>query len=356
MSATLRHGPTRDTLVLTSNRGRFSLRLSRSSLLLTSLAGLAAVAVAAVSLTMGVFPLSAGEVFTILGGGGTLIERSVVLDDRLPRALTGLGVGAAFALSGAILQRIAANPLVSPDIIGINAGAALGATFTLLVLGGGGMDLALGALTGAAIAAATILLIAYKGGLHGYRLVLVGIGVAAMMSSGLSFLLTRSDISRAMNAAAWLTGSLAQRSMLHVTMIVVALLVCVPALIIGSSHLRLLELGDDLTRTLTGAGQSRKILLLAVAIVLAALATSAAGPIGFVALVAPQIARRILAERQVSLAPSAAIGALMVVSADLSARLLFAPAEMPVGVMTAVLGAPVLLYLLARAHKIGSAG
>lgn len=356
MTALVRRGPTRDTLLLTPGWASASFRISRSSLLLTTVAGAAAAVVATASLTLGVYPVTVGEVFTIIGGDGTLIERDVVLGDRLPRALTGLGVGAAFALSGAILQRVAANPLVSPDIIGINSGAAMGALIVLLVLGGNGLQLVLGALAGAVLAAAMILLIAYKRGLHGFRLVLVGIGVAAMLSSATSYLLTRSDIDRVMSAAAWLTGSLANRSTLHVSIIVAALAVTFPVLIVASRHLRLLELGDDLTRTLTGAGQGRKVVLLLTAVTLAAMATAAAGPIGFVALVAPQITRRMLAERQVGLAPSAAVGALLVVAADLSGRLIFAPNEMPVGVLTAVLGAPVLLYLLARAHRIGAAG
>lgn len=356
MSMLIRRGPTRDTLLLAPGWTPVSFRLSRSSLLLTVVTAAAATAVALMSLTLGVFPVSLSDVVSILGGGGTLIERDVVVGNRLPRALTGLGVGAAFALSGAILQRIAANPLVSPDIIGINSGAAMGALVVLLILGGSGLSLVVGALAGAALAAVMILLIAYKRGLHGFRLVLVGIGVAAMLTSAISYLLTRSDINRAMSAAAWLTGSLANRSSLHVAIIAVALAVTIPVLIVGSRHLRLLELGDDLTRTLTGAGHARKVALLVVAVVLAAMATAAAGPIGFVALVAPQITRRLLAERQVGLAPSAAVGALLVVSADLASRLIFAPSEMPVGVLTAILGAPVLLYLLARAHRIGAAG
>ncbi|WP_455901243.1 FecCD family ABC transporter permease [Rhodococcus gordoniae] len=356
MSSLVRRGPTRDMLSVAPRGTSVSFRVSRSSVLLTVLAGVAAVAVATASLVLGVYPISVSDAITIVGGGGTLIERDVVLGDRLPRASTGLGVGAAFALSGAILQRIAANPLVSPDIIGINSGAAMGALTVLLVVGGSGLQLVFGALAGALLAALMIVLIAYRRGLHGFRLVLVGIGVAAMLSSAVSYLLTRSDIHRAMSAAAWLTGSLADRSGLHVTIIVIALAATVPALIVGSRHLRLLELGDDLTRTLSGAGRGRKVLLLLIAVVLAAMATAAAGPIGFVALVAPQITRRILAERQVGLAPSAAVGALLVVGADLAGRSIFAPSEMPVGVLTAILGAPVLLYLLARAHRIGAAG
>ena len=342
-------------LVLTDRRARFAVRVSRRGTLLTVLAWTAAVSVAAASLTLGEFPISIAEVLDVLAGGGILIDRDVVLGDRLPRAVTGLGVGAAFALSGAILQRIARNPLVSPDVIGINSGAALGALLVITVVGGSGAAVVVSALAGALLASAVILLVAYRRGLHGFRLVLVGIGVAAMLTSGISYLLTRADVHEAMSAAAWLTGSLANRDGMHVAVIGTTLVLVVPVLAVVGRQLRLLELGDELATSL-GSRQRHRIALVLVAVTLAAMATAAAGPIGFVALVAPQITRRLLAERHVGLAPSAAVGALLVVAADLAARVLFAPAGMPVGVVTAVLGAPVLLFLLARANRIGSAG
>lgn len=356
MTRLLRSGITRDVLIVASPSARAAFRLSRSSVVVTTLAWTLAVGIAAVSLTLGEFPIGMDDLRTIFGGGGTRIERSIVFDDRLPRALTGLGVGAAFALSGAILQRVAQNPLVSPDIIGINSGAAVGALFVLLVLGGSGPQLTVGALAGSGLSAAAIFLIAYKHGLQGFRLVLVGIGLAAMLSSLTSFMLVQSDINSAAGAAAWLTGSLGNRQTVHVWIITSTLVVATPLLLILGRHLRLLELGDDLNRTLTGLKQGRKISLVSVAVLLAALATAAAGPIGFVALVAPQITRRLLAERQVGLAPTAAVGALIIVGADLAGRLMFAPTSMPVGVLTSVIGAPVLLYLLARASRIGAAG
>ena len=346
----------RDAVIITAGRGRFSARISRTGALITTAAWAVALTVAAASLTLGEYPITVTDALEVLAGGGTRIEQDIVLNGRLPRAATGLGVGAAFALSGAILQRIATNPLVSPDIIGINSGAALGALVVLIVLGGGGATLVVGALIGALATAVVILLIAYQRGLQGFRLVLVGIGVAAMLSSGISYLLTRSNINEAMSAAAWLTGSLANRSTLHVTIIGMTLLMAAPVLVVLARHLRLLELGDDLARTLSGTRQGYRVSLVLVAIVLAAMATAAAGPIAFVALVAPQIVRRLLAERHVGLAPAAAFGALLVVSADLAARLVFAPTEMPVGILTAMFGAPVLLYLLARANRIGAAG
>ncbi|MGB3484278.1 MAG: iron chelate uptake ABC transporter family permease subunit [Mycobacterium sp.] len=345
----------RDPVVIAAGQGRLAVRISRAGTLITVIAWAAAVFVAAISLTLGEFPITVRDALNVFAGGGTLIERDIVLGDRLPRVATGLGVGTAFALSGAILQRIATNPLVSPDVIGINSGAALGALVVLTVVGGSGATLVVGALIGALVTAAAILLIAYKRGLHGFRLVLVGIGVASMLTSGISYLLTRADVHQAMSAAVWLTGSLANRGALHVAVIGVTLLAVVPALAVLARHLELLELGDDLAKTL-GSRQGHKVALVLVAVVLAAMATAAAGPVAFVALVAPQIARRLLAERHTGLAPAAAIGALLVVSADLAARLLFAPMGMPVGILTAIIGAPVLLYLLARANRIGAAG
>ncbi|MFC4128218.1 FecCD family ABC transporter permease [Nocardia rhizosphaerae] len=342
------------TLLLRGPRGVVFLA-QRRSLLLTVLITAAALAVAAFSLTVGHYPLTVADVLRVLAGGGTLIEYAVVVDDRLPRALTGLGVGAAFALSGAILQRIATNPLVSPEIIGINAGASLGALVVSVVLGGAGVALVGGALTGAFMAMTLIVLTATKNGLDGYRLVLVGIGVTAILTSAISYVLTTANVYQAHTAAMWLTGSLANRNWSHVGFAAVALAVVVPPLLVLARSLPLLELGDELATSLSGRRGPHRTTLIVLAAAAATLATAAAGPVAFVALVAPQIVRRLLAERGAGLAPAAATGALLVVCADLAARRLF-PAELPVGVVTALLGAPVLVYLLARATRIGHAG
>ncbi|MCR3721528.1 MULTISPECIES: FecCD family ABC transporter permease [Prauserella salsuginis group] len=346
----------KDTVAVRVARGAVVFRLQRRSALLTSMLWLCALTLAVAALGLGEFDLRLADTLRVLGGGGTLIEYDVVVRDRLPRVVTGLGVGAAFAVSGAILQRIAANPLVSPDVIGVNAGASFGALLVMTVAGGAGASLVLGALAGALLTSAAIVLIALNRGLNGYRLVLVGIGIAAMLSSAISYLLVRADYHQVLSAASWLTGSLANRGTLHVTIVLVALAVAVPVLLVLGRHLRILELGDDLARTLSGGTTRVRLALITTAVVLAAMATAAAGPIGFIALVAPQITRRLLAGRPVTLGPAAAAGALLVTGADLVARLLFAPTELPVGAVTGVLGAPVLLYLLARANRIGHTG
>jgi iron complex transport system permease protein len=341
---------------LVLRRRAVSLRLSPTSVLLGSVTWVLALAVAAVSLTLGDYPMPLSEVLATLTGNGTLISYDVVVRNRLPRALAALLVGAALAVSGGIFQRLARNPLVSPDVIGINAGASAGAVVAITVVGAGTGTVAGGALVGATLAAVLVYAIAYRNGFSGYRLVLVGVGVTALLGSAASFLLTRADRNQARQAAIWLVGTVAGRTWGHVATIAGALLVLLPLVLALSRQLRLLELGDDLARTLAGHVELARALLLAAGVGLAALATAAAGPIAFVALVAPQIVRRLLAERTAGLAPASGTGALVVIGADLAARRLFSPYELPVGAITALVGAPVLLYLLVRANRIGAGG
>lgn len=336
--------------------GPFSTRVDVAAIVVSAIAWLVALAIAAVSLTLGDYEIPLPQVLDTLAGNGSLIMTDVVVNNRLPRVLVGMGVGAAFAISGAIFQRLARNPLVSPDLIGINAGAALAAVLMITVFGTGIGWLPAGALAGSLLTATAVYLLAYKKGIAGYRLVLIGIGITAIVGSITAYLLTLADIYTAKSASMWLAGSLAGRSWPHVTLIGITLLVLVPAAMVGSRQLRLLELGDDLARTLAGRVELSRGLLIATGVGLAGLATAAAGPIGFVALVAPQLARRLVAERVAGLLAAGAIGALLVVASDLLARQLFAPTALPVGVVTAFLGAPYLLILMARANRVGRGG
>ncbi|MDP9388097.1 MAG: iron chelate uptake ABC transporter family permease subunit [Actinomycetota bacterium] len=308
------------------------------------------------SLAVGDFPVPITDVLASLAGVGSDDAGFIVRALRLPRGLTALLVGAAFGLSGAIFQRLARNPLASPDIIGVNAGAAAGAVFVIVALGGTATLTTFGALGGSTITAATIYLLAYRRGVSGYRLVLVGIGITAMLVSVTSYLLTRAEIHDAQRAVVWLTGSLNGRGWEHVRPIAAALAVLVPATVALARQLRLLELGDDVARGLGAGVEAARGGLILVGVGLAAVATASAGPVAFVALVSPQIARRLVGARSIGLLPAAASGALLLVASDLVARRLFAPTELPVGVVTGVLGAPYLLYLLARANRIGSGG
>jgi iron complex transport system permease protein len=334
--------------------GRVSLRVEPASVLLGTAAWAAALAVALYAVTVGDYPMPLSTVLGTLAGDGTPLTYDVVVRNRLPRATVALLVGAALGLAGTVLQRIARNPLVSPDVIGIGAGASAGAA-VMIVIGAGAAAVVAGALTGAGTAAAAVYAIAASpgstGGFSAYRLVLVGIGVTALANAAASFLLTRSDRYAARQAATWLVGDLTGRSWPDVLTVAAGLAVGAPLVLLLTRHLRLLELGDDLARALDGRIGTARATLLTAAVGLTALATAAAGPIAFVALVAPQIVRRVLATRSAGLLPAAGVGALVVAAADLAARRLFSPHELPAGVLTAAVGAPVLLYLLVRAGR-----
>ena len=308
------------------------------------------------SITVGDFPIPVTDVLSYLTGRGTEDADFIIGTLRLPRGLTALLVGAAFGLSGAIFQRIARNPLASPT------SSASTPAPPPLRCSPSSWSAALRCRSPSEPSSAPPPLpwpstpSPTARASPGYRLVLVGIGITAMLSSVTSFLLTRAEIFDAQRATVWLTGSLNARSWDHVGPVAVALLLLVPAAIGLARHLRLLEMGDDAARGLGTRVELARGGLLLTGVALAAVSTASAGPVAFVALVAPQIARRLTGGRTLALVPAAMCGALLLVGSDLVARRLFAPTELPVGVFTAILGAPYLLYLLARANRIGSGG
>lgn len=346
--------------------GRVPLRVGRVSgvwrprSLLLVLVGLAVLLLAvAVNTGRGEYPISVPEVLAVLFGGGEGPGQFVVLELRLPRSLTGALVGAALGVAGAITQAVARNPLASPDLIGINAGASAAAV-AVIVLGGsygvvsgllGEVGLPVAALAGGLLAGVALYLLAWRKGIEGYRLVLVGIGVNAVLIAVVQWLLVVADVYDAGRAIVWLVGSLNGRGWEHVVPVSLALAVLVPVALLLTFVLGALQFGDDTARglgvRLTGARSG----LLLVAVGLAAMATASAGPIAFVALVVPQIALRCSGVARPPILASAVLGAVLVVGADLIARTAFGGIELPVGILTAVLGAPYLLYLLARRNR-----
>ncbi|GLW06069.1 iron ABC transporter [Microtetraspora sp. NBRC 13810] len=312
----------------------------------------------ALNMRIGDIQLSLADVLAAITGEGP--THFVVMELRLPRALTGALVGAALGLSGAITQAIARNPLASPDVLGVTTGASV-TVVAVLVANGAMYGGASGALAGLGVPATALLgglagalivyAFAWRRGLDGYRLVLVGIGVTAVFTNVKYWLLTVGDVEDAGKAMTWISGSLNGRGWEHVTPVALALAVLVPATLFGTRSLGALRFGDD---TVTGLGVrmnlARALMLLA-AVLLAAVATAAAGPIAFVALAAPQIALRLAGTSHPPLLVSAVAGAVLANAADLVARTLFAPVELPVGVVTAVLGAPYLVYLLIRVRR-----
>jgi iron complex transport system permease protein len=304
---------------------------------------------------VGDFPVPLGDVVAALAGAGGADASLVVLDLRLPRVACGLVVGAAFGVSGAVFQAVARNPLASPDIIGITAGASAAAVLLIVVVGASASALALGALAGGLGTAVAIYALAWKRGLSPYRLVLVGIGLSAVLAAVTSYLLTRGQITDVQRATVWLTGSLNGRGWEQAAPAGLALALLLPAVLALAPALRALQLGDDTAAAVGVPVQRARAALVVCAVALAAIATAAAGPVAFVAFVAAPIARR-LVRTSLTLVPAALCGALLVVLADLVARRAFAPTELPVGVLTGLVGAPYLLWLLARTGRVGSAG
>jgi iron complex transport system permease protein len=335
-----------------------TVRVDPRAVAMTAAALVVALAALIGSLVLGDYPLPLSDVIAVLGGGQGSTRRSayVVWQLRLPRALDAVVIGAAFGLSGAIVQRIVRNPLASPDVVGINAGAAVVAVIMAVVFAAGPLPVALGALAGALVTAVSVYLLSRRRGVTGYRLVLIGIGISAALTSVTAYVLNTTNIYTAEQASIWLSGSLAGRSWGHVLPVLVVVAVGMPVALRPAAALRTLELGDDLALALGTHAERARAGLLLVAVVLAAAATAAAGPIAFVALAAPQITRRLVRERGSALVTSAAVGGALLALADLVARRVLAPVELPVGVLTAVLGAPFLVWLLARANQLGRTG
>ena len=327
----------------------------RPRLLTVTVVGLVGVVLAAaLNIGRGDFPISVGEVLTVLLGGGERSQQFIVLDLRLPRSLTALLVGVALGVSGAITQTVARNPLASPDVLGVTAGASAAAvllivlgsgTGLLAVLGAAGLPVA--ALVGGVVAALLVYSLSWRRGIEGYRLVLVGVGISAVGTALTDWLLTRADITDATRAQVWLTGSLNARGWEHVVPVGIALAVLLPVALLLGFGLGALQLGDDTARGLGLRVDRERGALVLVAVALAAVATACAGPVAFVALVVPQICRRLAGTERPPLIASGVYGALLLLVSDLIARTVLA-VELPVGIVTAIIGAPYLLFLLIR--------
>lgn len=328
----------------------------RRSVLVGSVLAVCALAMFCVSLSVGDMVLPLGDVIATLFGGGDAGSHFVVMELRLPRALLAALIGIAFGLSGAVFQTLLRNPLASPDIIGIGAGASAAAVLGGVLLGLSGLALSATALGGALVAGTAIYLLAWRQGVAGYRLVLVGVGVGMGLMSLVSYAMTRGDVTEAQNAFLWLTGSLNGRSWNEVGPLASALVVLVPLTLLAAHMMLPLEIGDDTAAGLGVRVERGRLGLLGCAVALAGVAVAAAGPVGFVAFVSAPIARRLVPGRGAALPQAALTGALLVLVADFAAQHLLPSTQLPVGVVTSVIGAPYLLLLLARANRVGRGG
>lgn len=305
-------------------------------------------------MTLGDYPIGLRGVVSALAGSGDRGGLFVVRELRLPRALVGLLAGVAFGMSGALFQTLTRNPLASPDMIGINAGAAA-AVVTGIALGFGVGAQVLG-LAGGLVAAVLIYTLAWRRGTTGYRIVLVGIGVSAMCTGVTNYLISRAQLYQAQQALGWLLGNLNGRGWEQVRVLALAVAVLVPVTVCLYGWLRTLQLGDDVAAGLGTPVHTARLTLMLAGVGLVAFATAAAGPVMFVALAAPQIAKRLAGRPAPPPLVSGLTGAFIVLASDLAARRILPAAQLPVGVVTGVLGAPLLLWLLVRANRSGVGG
>ncbi|MEV5337126.1 iron chelate uptake ABC transporter family permease subunit [Streptomyces sp. NPDC052676] len=296
------------------------------------------------------YPLD--EVVRVILGETVPGASFTVGDLRLPRAVLAVLTGLAFGMAGVTFQTMLRNPLASPDIIGISNGAGAAAVFGIVVLSLNGPAVSLLALVGALVTALAIYLLAIKGGFAGTRLILIGIGVAAMLQSVISYLLSRAanwDIQTAMQ---WLTGSLNNASWERVLPMAIAAAILVPLLLSQGRALGTLQLGDDSAAGLGVRVTATRLVFILGAVALLAFATAATGPIAFVAFMAGPIAARLTGPGATLLLPSGLVGAVLVLGGDLIAQFALG-ARYPVGVVTGVVGAPYLIYLLIRTNRTG---
>jgi len=324
----------------------------RGKLTLLVLAGLVVVAFG-LSLCLGEYPISVFRVLAVSFGHGDSGDVFVVQNLRLPRALLALLVGLAFGMSGAVFQSLARNPLASPDILGVTAGGSMVAVFGLTVLGASGLALSGYATTGALLTALLIYLLGYRRGLSSYRLVLVGIGIGAVAAGITQYLWAMALYHDAASVAVWLSGSLNGRGWESITPLAVLLAVCVPSTLMLRKQLNALELGDDSASAIGVRVQYARALLLLAGVGLAGAGVGAAGPVAFVAFVSAPIARRLARAPGPALLASGLFGSLLVLVSDLLGRLALPDTEIPVGVVTGILGAPYLLWLLVTTNRAG---
>ncbi|MGM3175228.1 iron-enterobactin ABC transporter permease [Dickeya lacustris] len=336
------------TLLLGSPGGAINARLSLRTLWVGVLLCFACLLLLTLAISLGTLPLSALTVWQAFAGQGDAATVTIVTQWRAPRALMALLLGAGLGVSGAIFQSLTRNPLGSPDVVGFNTGAHTGALITLILLQGSGYQVAVGAVLGGLASALAVYLLAWRRGINGFRLIIIGIAISAVLSAFNTWLMITGALETVMSAALWGAGSLNGMTWGKAA----PGLWCIPIALLAvqflASRLRLLEMGDDSARALGVHAEASRLWLMLCGIVLIAVVTACAGPVSFIALAAPQIARRLSRASAVPLCISALTGGLLLLAADITAQHLFTARQLPVGSVTVCVGGVYLLWLLIR--------
>lgn len=327
--------------------GRYSLLLHRRSALIASLLGLLLLLCAAGILATGEDSLSPWTALAAAFGQGEPLQVFLIQELRLPRLIAGLLSGAALGAAGCLLQTLARNRLATPGIIGIDDGATAFAVASIVAVPTSLAPSAL-ALSGAATAAVLTFALAAGGGARGYRFIVVGIAIGALFGALTNLMLARSDIDAANAAYPWTVGSLNARPADAILLLGIGLALGLPAAKLLVRALSLMRFSDSVAIGLGVPLQRMRLLTLGLCVWLTALAVAVAGPVGLIALAAPEMARHLCARHGVPVLSAALCGALMMISADWLGRTLLAPIEIPVGIIAAIVGGPYLLWILLR--------
>ncbi|MGO1562909.1 MAG: FecCD family ABC transporter permease [Actinomycetaceae bacterium] len=337
---------------LTLRAGLVSVRWRRRPLVVGLVLAASTLAVVALALMLGTLMLSPADLWDVLTGGGSDLERKFVLRYRAPRAVAAAVFGAALGLSGAVFQSLLRNPLASPDIVGFTTGSYTGVLLVILAGGSGFAAMAPGALAGGLVTTLAIYLLAFRRGVQGFRLIIMGIAVSSLLTSVNTWVVVRIEVDVAMRAAIWGAGTLANVRWPVVVPGIAAIAVLALLLAIVAPALRELELGDDAAAMLGRRVEASKLALVVVAVALIAAVTAVSGPIGFIALAAPQIARRVTRSGGTPLVPAAMVGAFGLSASDIIAQHAIPwMNDVPVGAVTVVLGGAYLLWLLVRESR-----
>ncbi|WP_010275211.1 FecCD family ABC transporter permease [Paenibacillus senegalensis] len=339
------------SFVVRSRREKISFIVQKRTVMMIASLVLLNLAVFFISICLGNEFISPHNVIQTMTGQGS-DEHVLILNIlRLPRMVVALLAGAALGVAGAILQGIVRNPLASPDIIGITGGASFAAVAFIAYFAGNVSIhlLPVAAFCGAGLVSVVIYLLAWSKGVTSTRLVLIGIGVSAVMSALTMLMISVSPSQSAGQAYIWMAGSVYGSSWSNVLTLLPWVVVFIPFAFIYARNITVQELGDDVAMGLGSSLQRQRAVLLLISVALAGSAVAVAGAIGFVGLVAPHIARKLVGPSFGGLIPTAAlIGGLVLLLADTVGRTLFLPQDIPAGVFTAAVGAPFFIYLLYR--------